>query len=315
MTVKKARVLAAIEGRVEASDRPPVSVWYHFGSQFLDGRRAGDLEVAFFRHYDFDFLKMMNDYPWPLPDGLAAITAPAELGRFTRLTMQEAPFREQRAALQRACRFVGREAFVIDTVFNPWGVARRTLKRRAAEFLREDPKRMLDWLALCAENQCRYIAEAARTGIGGIFYSINGADEETMSDEDFARFVRPFDLQCLKAAQEVGPLVVGHVHGARLRMERVIDYPVTVFNWSHLHENPTIAEVRRMTPRCLMGGMDEIGTSQLTPEEIIRSVLDAADAAAGGGFMAGPGCAVPADIAPDLIAAPRVAVETLRRDA
>ncbi|HEY9593638.1 MAG TPA: uroporphyrinogen decarboxylase family protein [Spirochaetia bacterium] len=314
MTVKKARVLAAIEGRVEASDRPPASVWYHFGSQFLDGRRAGDLEAAFFRHYDFDFLKMMNDYPWPLPDGLTEIRAPEELGRFTHLTMQEAPFHAQRAALERACRLVGREAFVIDTVFNPWGVARRTLKRRAAGLLREDPGRMLDWLALCAENQCRYIEEAARTGIGGIFYSINGADEQSMSDDEFARYVRPFDLQCLKAAQKVGPLVVGHVHGARLRMERVIDYPVTVFNWSHLHDNPTIADVRRMTPRCLMGGMDEIGTSQLTPDEIIQSVLDAAATAAGGGFMAGPGCAVPADIAPDLIAAPMIAVEKLRRD-
>ncbi len=98
-------------------------------------------------------------------------------------------------------------------------------------------------------------------------------------------------------------------------MERVMDYPVSIINWSHLHENPTIAEIRARTTRCLMGGMDEIGTSQMTPEEIIQSVLDAAAQAAGGGFIAGPGCAGPADIAPDLIAAPLVAVEKLRRDA
>jgi hypothetical protein len=59
--------------------------------------------------------------------------------------------------------------------------------------------------------------------------------------------------------------------------------------------------------------MDEIRTTQCTPREIVNAVLAAARAAAGGGFMAGPGCAVPADAAPELIRAPRDAVEQLKR--
>jgi uroporphyrinogen decarboxylase len=146
-----------------------------------------------------------------------------------------------------------------------------------------------------------------------VFFSVNGAEAESMTDEEFARFVRPFDLQVLEAARAVGPLLVGHIHGKNLRMDRVLDYPVAVWNWSHLHDNPGIAEIRRRTTTCLMGGMDEFGTSRITPGQIVDSVLEAAAQAAGGGFMAGPGCAVGADIAPDLIAAPRVAVEKLRR--
>ena len=310
---KKERVLAAIEGRMETIDRPPASVWYHFGLQFLGGRRFGELEAAFFRHYDFDFLKMMNDYHWPLPHGLASVEKAEELSLFGPLTMEEPRFREQHAALARATRLVGRNAFVIDTVFNPWGVALRTLKKKAAQFLREEPARMLDWLSVCAENSCRYVRAAARTGIGGVFFSVNGAEAESMTDEEFARFVRPFDLQVLEAARAVGPLLVGHIHGKNLRMDRVLDYPVAVWNWSHLHDNPGIAEMRRRTKGCLMGGMDEFGTSRITPDQIVDSVLEAAAQAAGGGFMAGPGCAVGADIAPDMIAAPRQAVEKLRR--
>ena len=95
-------------------------------------------------------------------------------------------------------------------------------------------------------------------------------------------------------------------------MDRVIDYPVPVLNWSHLHDNESLAEVRRRTSRCLIGGMDEIGTSQLTAGDVVESVLASAQEAKGGGFIAGPGCAVPADIPPDLIRAPREAVEMLR---
>ena len=174
---------------------------------------------------------------------------------------------------------------------------------------------MLDWLEACADTLCAYVRAAARTGIGGVFFSVNGAEEGVLTAEEFARFVRPFDLKVLAAAASAGPFLVGHMHGKNLRMERVIDYPVPVLNWSHLHDNESIAEVRRRTSRCLIGGMDEIGTSQLTPGEIVTSVLAAAEQARGGGFMAGPGCAVPADISPDLVAAPRRAVELMVREA
>jgi uroporphyrinogen decarboxylase len=92
----------------------------------------------------------------------------------------------------------------------------------------------------------------------------------------------------------------------------VIDYPVPVLNWSHLHDNESLAQVRRRTTRCLIGGMDEIEASQLTARDIVESVTAAAREAKGGGFIAGPGCAVPADIPPDLIRAPREAMEMLR---
>jgi uroporphyrinogen decarboxylase len=306
------RVLAAIEGKMDSADRPPASVWYHFGSQFLDGKKAGRLEAEYLLHYRFDFLKMMNDYPWPIPTPMSCVESPDDLTRFGSLTMEEPSFREQLRALSTACRIVGRDFIVIDTVFNPFGIARRTLKKKAIPFIRETPQRMLDWLSVCAENQCGYLRAAAKTGIGGIFFSVNGADEDSLTDEEFARFVKPFDLIVLEAAKSVGPLLVGHIHGKTLRMERVLDYPVPVLNWSHLHDNEGIAEVRKRTARCIIGGMDEIGASQLTPEDIIASVIAASEEAKGGGFMAGPGCAVPADISPALIEAPLRAVEWMR---
>ncbi|HSV91612.1 MAG TPA: hypothetical protein VLH81_00995, partial [Desulfobacterales bacterium] len=104
-------------------DRPPASVWYHFGTQFMEGRAAADVAVAFFLHYDFDFLKMMNDRPWPMPAGLASVETAADLARFGSLSMDEPAFDEQLAALQRAVRRVGRDAMVIETVFNPLGIA------------------------------------------------------------------------------------------------------------------------------------------------------------------------------------------------
>jgi uroporphyrinogen decarboxylase len=309
---KRERVVRALEGRMTDVDRPPASVWYHFGTHFMSGRTAADVAVAFFRHYDFDFLKMMNDRPWPRPAGLASVETEDDLVRFGPLDMDEPPFREQLAALARAVRLVGRDAVVIETVFNPLGIARRTMKQRTSQLMRESPGRFLDWLARCTDNLVRYVRAAAHTGIGGIFLSVNGAERDGLSADEFARFVRPFDLRVIEAAASVGPFLVGHIHGKNLDFNRVIDYPVAALNWSHLHDNASIAEIRGRTQRCLIGGMDEIRTTHLTRCEIVHAVLAAARDAAGGGFMAGPGCAVPSDAAPELIRAPREAVELLR---
>ncbi len=310
---KRKRVLAALEGKMDSIDRPPVSVWYHFGIAFLGGKRIGELQADYFRAFDLDFLKMMNDFPWPLPSGLSSIETPEELGRFGRFTMEEHSMQEQLAALQRAVQLVGGEAFVVDTVFNPFGVARRTLKKKAMPFLREEPGRMLDWLAQCAENLSAYVRAAAKTGIGGIFYSVNGADRDTLSDDEFNRFVKPFDLQVLEAAKSAGPLLIGHIHGPNLVMQRVLSYPVAALNWSHLHDNESLAAMRKRAGTCFIGGMDEMGTSHLTPREIIASVRWAAEESRGGGFMAGPGCAIPSDTAPELVRAAREAVETMKK--
>jgi len=177
---------------------------------------------------------------------------------------------------------------VIETVFNPIGVARRTMKRKAAVLMRESPERFLDWLACCTENLVRYMGAAARTGIGGIFLSVNGTEGGGLSSEEFDRFVRPFDLRVIEAAASVGPLLVGHIHGKDIDMDRVLGYPVAALNWSHLHDNPTIADIRGRSGRCLIGGMDEIRTTQLTAREIVEAVLAGVRGALGRGPRADP---------------------------
>ena len=67
------RVLNALQG-LEV-DRPPFSFWYHFGLQHLPGSAHAQAEIEFFRSHDLDFVKVMNDYPYPLPAGLEVVDA------------------------------------------------------------------------------------------------------------------------------------------------------------------------------------------------------------------------------------------------
>ncbi|HVQ61161.1 MAG TPA: hypothetical protein VMS53_03675, partial [Burkholderiales bacterium] len=65
------RVVRALKG--DETDRPPFSFWYHFGLQHMAGRKYAEAQVDFYRAFDVDFIKVMNDYPYPMPSGLDAL--------------------------------------------------------------------------------------------------------------------------------------------------------------------------------------------------------------------------------------------------
>ncbi|MBI2457810.1 MAG: uroporphyrinogen decarboxylase, partial [candidate division NC10 bacterium] len=73
------RVRAALAGK--PVDRPPFSVWYHFGNQHASPEWTAQAHLDFFEAYDLDLLKVMNDYDYPLPEGMEVMTTPEDLKR------------------------------------------------------------------------------------------------------------------------------------------------------------------------------------------------------------------------------------------
>ena len=65
------RVDEAFSG--QETDRPPISFWYHFGDQHAGGEQFAKPTLKYFEYYDHDFLKVMNDYYYPMPEGIKGI--------------------------------------------------------------------------------------------------------------------------------------------------------------------------------------------------------------------------------------------------
>lgn len=82
-----------------------------------------------------------------------------------------------------------------------------------------------------------------------------------------------------------------HVHGIGLDIARVLDYPCEVISVSdRLPGNPSLAELRKITPKCLMGGIDETKFQERNLPAIAREVDDALAQAGRRNFILAPGC-------------------------
>mgnify|MGYP001440863562 CR=1 FL=1 len=295
------RVRAALAG--QPVDRPPFTVWYHFGNQHAPAERTAQVHLEFFEHYDLDLLKLMNDYDYPMPAGLEVIASPADLARLQSFDPADTPFGTQIATVEMVARALRGKALFLDTVFNAWNTLKRNLVRDAMPALMaEHPEALLAALGVVNANLIRYAQASLDRGAAGIFLSVP-ATAESLTLEQYERFMRPFDLQLLEAIRGRGECHVLHAHGERLYFERLLDYPAQALSWADKNGGPSIAEARRRTSMTLMAGLDHVTFAEVSAARVREQVRRARAEGGGTRFILAPGCSLPTYAYPPLIRA------------
>jgi len=297
------RVRATLAG--QPVDRPPFSVWYHFGTQHAAPEWTARAHLEFFEFYDLDLLKVMNDYDYPMPDGMDIMASPGDLDRLTRLDMARTPMGKQLQAIELIARALKGKALFVDTMFNAWNTLRRNLVKEAMEpLMANHPNALEAALRVVNDNLVQYALATLERGAAGIFLSVP-ASAENVTPEQYARFMRPFDLQLLNAVRGKGECHILHAHGEKLYLNQVLDYPVHVLSWADLNGGPSINEARRRAPLTLMAGLDHLKFPYLSAALIRTQVRSARSQAGNTKFILAPGCSVPTYSFPPLILAAR----------
>jgi len=291
-------------------DRPPLSLWYHFGVQHGDGERFARLAVDCFRHYRFDFLKVMNDYFYPMPDGIEAVRTAPDLERIVRFDVETSPWREQLRAMEAIASELAGEAFFLDTVFDPWQTLRRALAGEHLDrLMEEEPDAVLSALEIIAENLCRYCERSLAAGSAGIFLSV-AAGKELVGRAPFLRFVKPFAARVLASIRGKAILNTAHLHGDDLWFDDCIDLPADAFNWWDRGPNgPSLAAVKERIPGCVMGGIDHKIVTRRTGPFLKEHVREGRRLGGRDRFFLANGCSIDASVNP---AAIRAIVEAAR---
>lgn len=300
---KVERLQATLAG--EPVDRPFFTIWYHFGTQHAPPERTAQAHLEFFEAYDLDLLKVMNDYDYPMPEGMEVMATPEDLGRLSPLDVTRTPLGQQLKTIELIARALRGKAPFVDTVFNAWNTVRRNLAKEAMPHLMaHSPEALEAALRVVNANLIRYALASLERGAAGIFLSVP-ASAESVTPEQYARFMRPFDLELLHAIRDKGECHVLHAHGERLYFDQLLDYPVHALSWADLNGGPTIAEARRRTSLTLMAGLDHVNFPYLSVRAIRQQVRSALAQAGRTKFILAPGCSVPTYSFPPLIRAAR----------
>jgi uroporphyrinogen decarboxylase len=276
----KERIDRALRG--EDVDRPPFTLWNHFGLEKLPGEHHARATLDFHSKHRTDLVKVMSDFPYPKP-----------LGGWNTLKEETNPFPEQIRALDIIRDQLAGSMYFVETIFNPYNQARKiTSKGEVARLRRENPQALLDALEIIANSEANHARRAIKAGASGIFLAVDDAIEGVLTREEYAMFSEPFDRMVLDAAR-AAPLNILHLHGDKAYLDLFYQgWPAAGINYSAHSTGVGIAEVRSHYSGLIMGGIDELKYCDLTEDEI-REQWRSAQNAAGKRFFLAPGCSVP----------------------
>ena len=302
---KGERVKAALQG--EKVDRLPFTFWHHFGLEKLPGDKHAEATVAFYRKYDVDLLKVMSDYPYPLPEGVEKISS---LEDWQKLEPLKNPFPEQIRALRLINKEIKGQGPFVETIFQSWTVAEKLATKKDVMYLKEqDPKLLRRVLRTISESQANHARAALDAGASGIFLAVAAADAFVTDPQEYLKLVRESDLMILDSTRDRSHLNILHIHGKKPHLEMLITYPVQVMNYSVSDTGMDLVAARRKFTGTLMGGLSEGRLAAETSEEIAAEIREIERSMQKRRFILAPGCSVPKDITDEPLSTIRTIVQ------
>jgi uroporphyrinogen decarboxylase len=274
-------------------DYPPLSMWYHFGTQHGSGEQFARLSLEYFHHYDLDFLKVMNDYFYPAVKGIETMKSGDDLKHIQPFDIDKTDWQEQFKALKVIAEELNGKAYFIDTVFDPWQSIKRNMAGETIkDLMANHPDELLGALDIVADNLIAYSKRSLEIGSAGIFLSIAAADE-IIDRDNFLKFVKPPTMKVFKAIAGLGKMNTVHVHGKNLFFDDCIDFPVDIFSWWDRGPNgPSLASVKKKTSACVMGGIDQTIVSRVSPGFLRAHVTQGRKLGGDHRFFLAGGCSI-----------------------
>lgn len=305
---KRERLEKTISG--EPVDRVAVALWRHFPG---DDQRAADFAEAtvfFQKIYDWDFVKVTPSSSFSVTDyGVQDRWVGSLEG--TREYTQRAVERSldwtmlkvldpERGALGRQLQMLAllKEAFgedvpYIQTIFSPLSQAKNIAgDELLLRHIRTAPDRVHTGLRILTENTLRFMDAMRKSGVSGIFYAIQHASYDVLSEAEYREFGRPYDLEILEASRRWWFNMV-HLHGTFPMFDAVADFPVQAINWHDQEEGaPDLAIGKSKFGGAVSGGLGRWFVHHSTPIEIRDQARKAIQMTNGRRFILSTGCVV-----------------------
>ena len=307
---RRQRLESAISGG--QPDRVPVSAWGHFFPQEVSAAGLADAMIGFFECYGWDYVKVHARASYHVEGWgfrYRSSTDPARghecLGhpidslrawRSLRPLPDDTPaLLEQIEAVRLIRGRLPADVPLIMTVFSPLDVAEKLIDRDAAMLkahIESDPDAIEGALSAIADTFSRFVRRLVSEGVDGIFFSTKWANDFKLDAEQYARLVKPFDLQVLEEARPLWCNLL-HLCEDRIQISAMLDYPVQVFHWdNHAGGNPSLARGQERIGRSVGGGVDARTLAHGSPQQVFERARAAIEEVQGRGFLLGPGCSV-----------------------
>lgn len=304
---KMERVKAVLAG--QPVDRPPFIAWGpHLN---LEDRHVGDFTkavIAYEDQHDFDILKVMQnglyfaedfglimDEPRDSGDAgykkirIPAFTCIEDMEKVTTHPVTEGVLAREMESIGILCDYYKDKVPVLATVFGPYrtfchmsgyyGLPDRNVKLfggNMVDWIKAHEKIYFHVMDVLTEQVIMNMNGFLDKGAAGFFFCPGGTyTHDPYNDEDYLKYIRPYDEKVLAAVYDRSLFTMLHICGMDVQhMDYMLDLPAHAINWEDCApQNPSIAQVRAKTGKVLMGGIDRHADFYGHSRDKVKAVL------------------------------------------
>lgn len=309
---KKERVEAALRG--ETVDRVPVSVWCHDYRGEWNIQSLMETAVEHFIRYDWDYLTIQPrscyfaeawkarytqasqpDQPPVFVD--SPVHSSSDWKRLRVLDPDRGPFLDQLRLLQLLNHQVGYDAYVIQTIFCPLGVALSLVGGdiQAIQYsIREDRSALRNGLRAITETLINHAIACMEQGTSGIFYSTNGwARTGALTPDQYREFGEQYDMEFMDAIKSRSKLTVLHNGGDHIYFDLFGAYPIHAVSWDVFAPgNPSLLDGKKRSGKAAMAGLNQHTIANGSPNQIQDEIAQTLEVTGKEHLLLAPGSAV-----------------------
>ena len=310
---KKERVDAVLRG--EKADRVPVSVWGHDYEREWDVRAFAEATAENYNRYDWDYVKVNprasylveewkakyhpsgKKYQAPICE-YTPIKGATDWKRIRPLEADQGTLGEQLRALQLINHEIGYDAYFVQTIFCPLGVARYLAGDNNEPILltmREDRHALHIALRTITETLIAHAIACLEMGASGIFYATNGwASSGLLTQDQYREFGEQYDLEIMDAIKSRSNFNIVHNGGSHIYFDLLASYPAQVISWSADREgNPDLHAGHLSSGKAVMGGINERQTLlKGSPSQVQDEIGRVLEQTGEQGLLLAPGSAI-----------------------
>ena len=303
---KKERIEAVILG--EHVDRIPYSLWSHLPGIDLDPVANAEHTYDFYKTYDVDILKTMNNGMYSVEDfgvkvdyseiekgGVAKIVdtpvkTPEDWEKVTSGSVNEGALAREQKYLRLLLDKTQGEVPVVFTIFSPLTTASKLCPDMMKHIQKGHGERVKKALTAITETTCALVQRVIEMGADGIFFATQLSSYAKTEESFYKEYGMPYDLAVLSASS--GWCNVLHAHGPDIMFPLLRKYPVQIFNWHAWESLPEIGEAALLTGKCLMAGLERMDITEGHKNEIERQIYETLRQTGGRRIIVSPGCVI-----------------------
>lgn len=284
--------------------------WTHLPGIDLDPVRLAEETYKFYKKYDIDFVKTMNNGMYAIEDygceidysevekgGVAKlihtpINGPEDWIKVNKCDLNSGALKRELDSLKLLKEKINGEAPIIFTVFSPITIAAKLSKNLVFDHIKEGYSELVEKaLVTITENTKALVNELKRLDVDGIFFAAQSSSYDVTDLETYETYGKPYDLEILNEASDMWFNVI-HAHGNNIMFKILREYPVDVFNWHGWETLPEIKEAQIATKKTIMTGVSRMDITNSNLNELSNQIYKTIKETQGKKIILTPGCVI-----------------------